>query len=667
MSKEEVYKQIDNFVNQRVGKSKLYEIRFYVDTPTAEDRAKFVKWLFEEDETFKNKRFKSVIDLSYGSGNLTSHILYEANIEHELLILNDINISDRNNDIPIGTKAANDFLDAEKFDKQYDLIIFNPQIGGADTYPEGAVEFKKSVEPIVFNGSFAEYLSSQGIDLNPLDIDIDEINKKIFVHSDSLTKADMKKMFKDIQIFNYFDIFYQSKESKKEGIETNIVKFRKTLDKISKPDSVVIFLGDDSTYEALFADYTYSVIYLANEGKNLYVLSKEREPKKLCYEYKDNTYLLNGQCKKTTDTKEEDLDIDVYLEQLDDLKQHENSNELFSNKDGKERYTMTLKEYKEKLSTSEKGKLDFHYKNILFKGVPGTGKSRAIDQIIKNKLDIENQRENILRINIHSASSNADLMQGIGIATQNGQIEYKEKQGLIFDLIKRAIYHPHQPFVLILEEIQENSLNELIGDLIYLIEDEKRAKLKDLADDKEYAYQELIEKVIKESPSTKYVEIPYLVSDSTEYRKMILPDNLYIFCTSNYRDDKKVIEDNLLRRFEVIEIYPKKEVSSEYTREFFESLNKSIQKTFSDEIHPDRYMIGHAIWKNVKNKKDFYRALLKVVTEFKDIKEIEFETFKEVLKGVKLPENIDEDIIKQLSYYELIEMLQKKIDYGFID
>jgi hypothetical protein len=72
-------------------------------------------------------------------------------------------------------------------------------------------------------------------------------------------------------------------------------------------------------------------------------------------------------------------------------------------------------------------------------------------------------------------------------------IKYSENQGLILDIIKRATLHPKQPFVLILEEIQENSLNELIGDLIYLIEDDKRAKL--TADNDEYdSYENLVDK-----------------------------------------------------------------------------------------------------------------------------------------------------------------------------
>ncbi len=311
-------------------------------------------------------------------------------------------------------------------------------------------------------------------------------------------------------------------------------------------------------------------------------------------------------------------------------------------------------------STKEKGDLNFKIKNLLLKGVPGTGKSRAIEKIINEKLNLKDHKENILRINIHSASSNADLMQGIGISSKDGKIEYKEKQGLILNLIERATFKPHQPFVLILEEIQENSLNELIGDLIYLIEEDKRAK-DIVADDEAYEYQELVEKIIKDNPQTAYVEIPYLVNDSTEYRKMIMPNNLYIFCTSNYRDDKKVIEDNLLRRFEVLEIYPKVDVVNEYCKEFFSQLNKNILEVMKDEIHPDRFLIGHSNWLYVDNDKKFYRAFLKVVVEFKDIKEVEFSDFKEIVEKLPLVNELDLS-----SYKALIEDLQTKAGYDFL-
>jgi len=341
------------------------------------------------------------------------------------------------------------------------------------------------------------------------------------------------------------------------------------------------------------------------------------------------------------------------------------------------------KKEKENFTNDVLGKLDFSHKNLLLKGVPGTGKSKTIDNIIENDLDMNDIRDNVLRINIHSASSNSDLMQGISISTDDkSNILYQEKRGAVLKHIFKAMFKPKQPFVLVLEEIQENSLNELIGDLIYLIEKDKRTKI-ELEDDQELSYQELFEKV----KPKHFVELPNLVEGSESNIKMIMPDNLYVFCTSNYRDDKKVIEDNLLRRFDVVEIYPQTQETlgegifkSKEVSYFLSKLNTKILEKFKDEIHPDRYLVGHANWLNIteeendENRKLFYTALLKVLIEFKEIREVEFEAYaKEIVESVctddtladRLKAYINACDFEYKSYKEMVEKLQKEI-YSFL-
>jgi 5-methylcytosine-specific restriction enzyme B len=279
--------------------------------------------------------------------------------------------------------------------------------------------------------------------------------------------------------------------------------------------------------------------------------------------------------------------------------------------------------------------------------------------------------KNVLRINIHSASSNADMMQGIGVSTnKDGQISYHEKKGLLLHHIQKAIAHPYQPFVIVLEEIQENSLNQLIGDLIYLIEEEKRANIGEAIKTIGDTFADM-EDFLEKLNAEYFVEVPYLVSTETHYQKLVIPNNLYFFCTSNYRDDKKIVEDNLLRRFDLIEIYPTYDGVIEHPDVvlFLKALNDSILKHFkSREIHPDRFMIGHASWINVNNEKTFCRALLKAITEFKDIREIEFSDIEPVLNDLKtLPFALIHNEILRGDYKTIIDTLQKRAYADILD
>ena len=603
MNKEELYQQIENFnttlTDPSDRSSKTYqEARLYVNNDEANEKASFIRYLIEND--YLQNSYKTILDMTFGSGNLTSHLIFDNDIGYETLYLNDKNTDKTNQNIKdyIDNCIILDYdilEDGISNNIEAYLVILNPQLGG--NYTEGNI-----------------YNQRQG-----------------------------KEQYQDIlnKLASNINIYLES-------------------------DATVLFYGENKDFRALFGECNY--IRYKSESKQLYIVKNNLENIK-CFQKTDDSF-------EPIECNDSDISEDTEVLDFDDLILEINDIEDESTKK-----TASFKENEEiekiKFSDEAKGNLNFPYKNILFKGVPGTGKSRAINEIIVKHLGLAKNDKNTLRINIHSASSNSDLMQGIGISTNDkGNIKYSEKQGLILDIIKRATFHPNQPFVLILEEIQENSLNELIGDLIYLIEDDKRVKL--TADNQEYdSYEELVDKLVDEDDTLDYVEIPYLVNDSTKYKKMIMPNNLFIFCTSNYRDDKKVIEDNLLRRFEVIEIYPKnqeqmgKNDKDEYffkqkeISNFLEALNQSILNVMKDnhEIHPDRFIIGHAIWQNVNDEQSFYKSFLKLVVEFKDIREIEFDTFKNIIDKVTMPHELK----TYNSYYEMIKDLQNKIGYEFIN
>ena len=679
MNKEEIFKQIDEFNSQLTNpddkSSKTYlEAYLYVSKDIAEDRAKFF------GEVIKRKDFENIIDLTFGSGNLTSHIVLDNDLKYKTIIFNDKNEDKVNNSLLIENKEYQ-YLDVIQSvpNDQFDLVVFNPQIGGNYTKGRFDIENYNPDDIVVSDKKIEDYLHLD----SSYKVSIDPIEREILIANDTKTKKEMKQKIGNLKIFNYYDVFYQSKSSKKEGQKTKIVKFRKNLDSILKYDTIIAFYGDLKTYDVLFKDFNY-IRYMADDGQDLFLLSKEFKENK-CYEKQGDKFIINPECKKSLQVEKKEYNLKALSQKLKEeflsfssiggvWGDEDNKDSIIKQNEKQTNDSNDDKTYEINLDKSLKENLNFPYKNILFKGVPGTGKSRMIDRIVEEKLglkkDSDKYKNNVLKINIHSASSNADLMQGIAITTKDKQIFYKEKTGLVLNHIQKALFNPYEPFVLVLEEIQENSLNELIGDLIYLIEPEKRAKINTVEDfdKRKYFLDELIA-FYKEKLNCYSVKTPNLVSDG-DFREMIMPNNFYVFCTSNYRDDKKVIEDNLLRRFDVIELYPNPNViESEKIRKFFDEMNKAILETFKDEIHPDRYLIGHANWIEIKdfNDPDFYKALLKVVIEFKDIKEVDFELVKEIFE--KLKNNYsnldiyDEDNLE--NYKTLIDFLQSKVYKDF--
>ncbi len=326
--------------------------------------------------------------------------------------------------------------------------------------------------------------------------------------------------------------------------------------------------------------------------------------------------------------------------------------------------------------------------NILLKGVPGTGKSYLIDKIITDSLRLDKNGKNVKRLNVHSASDNTTFMQGVGIAltasSNDSSITYTEKRGEVLKHLIEAIKHPNQPFVLVLEEIQENSLNELIGDLIYLIEPAKRidisaytALLNGLNEGDEH---EML-KILAEQSDAYSVQMPALIEDANGL-SLVFPENLYVFCTTNYRDDKKIVEDNLMRRFDVIDLFPNTSNSDLYygenIRAYLERLNNSIINKLKDiETHPDRFLVGHSRFMKevVYDQASFCKALKKVLDEFKEIRDIEFQTFKEILVDSELGKLqstglLDSTIVEVIEgcedYRSLAEILQSNSGYLFL-
>lgn len=324
--KNKLLQQIDRFVNQQNSNKepKLYEIRFYVDTETAKDRAAFFGFINGE----RHINCQKIVDLTFGSGNLTSHIILDNSIDYDKLTLNDKNIDDANfaEDLEVLTEdiTDNDILNPTKFEEtnKYDLIIFNPQFGGS-SYPNGDLGIKKLYEEeFIFHmyGVALEDALRNKFDCSDCTISIDAVTRKILIHSDSLNKVQMKERFGRTKVFNYHDFFYRSRETKAEGEESNLILFRRTLEKIVYEGTTVVFLGDEKDYNLFFRDFNDYVVYNPDNGKQLIVGKKGTSDNKVCYRKEAGSFLetdCHGQTHVYEDIDLENLLGDIHTNLLD--------------------------------------------------------------------------------------------------------------------------------------------------------------------------------------------------------------------------------------------------------------------------------------------------------------------------------------------------------------
>jgi 5-methylcytosine-specific restriction protein B len=155
-------------------------------------------------------------------------------------------------------------------------------------------------------------------------------------------------------------------------------------------------------------------------------------------------------------------------------------------------------------------------KNIILQGPPGVGKT-----FIARKLAFEVMKEindaNIEMVQFHQSYSYEDFIQGLR-PTINGSFELRN--GLFYTFCQRAINLPEQKFFFIIDEINRGNLSKIFGELMMLIEADKREE--------------------KFALKLTYAE--------DEEDRFYVPENLFIIGTMNTADRSLAIVDYALRR-----------------------------------------------------------------------------------------------------------------------
>ena len=163
-------------------------------------------------------------------------------------------------------------------------------------------------------------------------------------------------------------------------------------------------------------------------------------------------------------------------------------------------------------------------KNLVLQGPPGTGKTLVV-ATLASLLVGERSDANMTRVQFHQSYGYEDFVQGYR-PTEDGGFELKN--GPFMRFCDQALQDQGTPYVLLIDEINRGNLSKIFGELLMLIEGDKR------------------------SPRWA-VELAY--DESGE--RFHVPDNVYIIGTMNTADRSLALVDYALRRrFVFCDLWP---------------------------------------------------------------------------------------------------------------
>ena len=233
-------------------------------------------------------------------------------------------------------------------------------------------------------------------------------------------------------------------------------------------------------------------------------------------------------------------------------------------------------------------------KNLILQGPPGVGKTFAARRIAYALIGFE-VPEKLVFVQFHQSYSYEDFIQGY----RPSKAGFELRNGTFYDFCNHAKDHPSQIFVFIIDEINRGNLSKIFGELMLLIEADKRGS--------EWA-------------------IPLAYSESNE--KFFIPENVHLLGLMNTADRSLAVVDYALRRrFGFFDLRPQfdsekfqahlssKGISDTLAKLIKQRLGKLNQKIEEDQANLGRgFCIGHSYFcserDDLTTEEEWYRLII---------------------------------------------------------
>ena len=256
-------------------------------------------------------------------------------------------------------------------------------------------------------------------------------------------------------------------------------------------------------------------------------------------------------------------------------------------------------------------------KNIILYGPPGTGKTyntiRYAVSIIKNldvsifansdsyldnnglSVNVKDTYDNLVNngqivfTTFQQSLSYEDFIEGIKPETtkKKDNVLYEVKPGILQLICEKAQEHAEDNYVLIIDEINRGNVASIFGELITLIEDDKR----------------------EGKPNAVQCTLPY------SKKPFCVPDNLYIIGTMNTADRSvEALDSALRRRFDFVAMMPNS-AKVAFRKDVIERINNRL-RILKDAEH----QLGHSYFMNVSNDEElcvvFHNKVIPLIQEY---------------------------------------------------